>query len=140
MGACSGTNLIATLTMAGSGAVSDDLTLYGWVVQGLYDVFWHRFKAASATSVLAMATLIGAWSLLSGFGAVLDSATGIDLGLGLLVLGLILVPLVILGIGRRMGLQGLGAWLIVGLVSFVFAAVIFFVMLLSFLTLVLGYR
>lgn len=120
--------------------MSDDLTLYGWVVQGLYNVLRDRFRAASATAVLATAALIGAWSLLSGFGAVLDSATGIDLGLGLLVLGLILVPLVILGIGRRMGLHGLGAWLIVGPVSFVLAAVIFFVVLFLFLTLVLGYR
>jgi hypothetical protein len=39
-----------------------------------------------------------------------------------------------------MGLHGLGAWLIVGPVSFVLAVVIFFVLMLLFLTLVLGYR
>jgi hypothetical protein len=140
MGACSGTNLIATLTIAGSGAVSDDLRPYGWVVEVLYNALRDRFKAASATIVLATAALIGAWSLLSGVGAVADSAAGIDLGLGLVILGLILAPLVILGIGRRTGLHGLGAWLIVGPVSFVLAVVIFFVLMLLFLTLVLGYR
>ncbi len=140
MGGWSGTNLIAMQTIAGSGAVSDDLRLYGWVGEGLYNALRDRSKAASATTVLATATLIGAWFLLSGVGAVVDSAAGIDLGLGLGLLGLILVPLVILGTGRRMGLHGLGAWLIVGLVSFVLAAVSFFVILLLFLTLVLGYR
>jgi hypothetical protein len=120
--------------------VSDDLRFYGWAVEVLYNALRDRFKAASATIVLATATLIGAWSLLSGVGAVVDAAAGIDLGLGLVILGLILAPLVILGIGRRMGLHGLGAWLIVGPVSFVLAVVIFFVLMLLFLTLVLGYR
>lgn len=88
--------------------------------------------------MLATLAITGIWLLLSLLGALLHDLAGIDIGLGLLLLGpTVSIPLIWI-IGCRVGLHGLWAWLIVAAGSLVLAVVLYLAAVVLFLVLVLG--